>query len=187
MEPGALHKIIQKYLYACNENIWWYTQISILSYRYLVNCEGPSARNWENDLPPPPPRDQKKSLQRGSLAPSTPYNSYENAGEASIARFTTTILWPVKVIFKKKAAMVEVDTCTSPILSPCAPAEARRLFFVDSSQGTLAGALRDFFGPTICQKKRSKIWGKLRSIVCKKIHSSNKNILRKIRSADVPP
>ena len=43
-----------------------------------------------------------------------PYGRYGNAGKTSKTISTIAILWPVKAIFEKRAATVEVDTFIPP-------------------------------------------------------------------------
>ena len=63
---------------------------------------------------PPPPREQEKEILRANLLRHRPYGRYGNAGKTSKTIPTIAILWPVKAIFEKRAATVEVDPCFSP-------------------------------------------------------------------------
>ena len=54
------------------------------------------------------------NLQSEALVPSTPTVDMEMLKKSSKTMSTIAILWPVKVIFEKRAATVEVDTLTSP-------------------------------------------------------------------------
>ena len=71
----------------------------------------------ENCLPSPP-RDQDFFFHRETLAPSTPTVDVEMLKKTSRTISTMAILWPVKGIFEKRAAMVEVDTFISPVKLP---------------------------------------------------------------------
>ena len=56
---------------------------------------------------------KRKSSERNSDS-IHPYGRYGNAGKTSKTISTIAILWPVKAIFEKRAATVEVDTFISP-------------------------------------------------------------------------
>ena len=61
-----------------------------------------------------PPRENEKKIFRANLWRHRPYGRYENARKTSKTISTIAILWPVKAIFEKRAATVEVDTFTAP-------------------------------------------------------------------------
>ena len=77
------------------------------------------------------------SVQSESLAPSTPTVERGNAGKLSKTISTMAMLWPVKAIFEKRAATVEVDIFISPALGALFS-----LFFF--SGGQTGGLLQDF-------------------------------------------
>ena len=61
-----------------------------------------------------PESKKRKSSERISGA-IDPYGRYGNAWKTSKTVSTIAILWPVKAIFEKRAAMVEVDAFISPV------------------------------------------------------------------------
>ena len=63
---------------------------------------------------PPPPGEQEKRVFRANLWRHRPYGRYGNAGKTSKTISTIGILWPVKAVFEKRAATVEVDTFIFP-------------------------------------------------------------------------
>ena len=69
--------------------------------------------NWERSTTTTTQRARKGNLQREALPPSTPTVDMEML-ETSKTISTRAILWPVKAIFEKRAATVEVGTCISP-------------------------------------------------------------------------
>ena len=60
-----------------------------------------------------PERKKRKSSEANSGS-IHPYGRYENAVKTRKTISTIAILWPVKAIFEKRAATVEVDTLISP-------------------------------------------------------------------------
>ena len=60
-----------------------------------------------------PESQEGKSSDRNSGS-IQPYGRYGNAGKTGKTISTITILWPVKAIFEKRAATVEVDIFVSP-------------------------------------------------------------------------
>ena len=70
----------------------------------------------EKDLPPPPPREHEKKIFRGKLWLHPPLQYIRKCRKNSKTISTIAILWPwpVKVIFEKRAATVEVDTFIYP-------------------------------------------------------------------------
>ena len=75
-----------------------------------------NSQGIEKHLPSPPPRKQEKTTLEGNPGSIQPCVRYGNAGETGKTISTTAILWPVKAIFEKRAATVEVDTFSSPVL-----------------------------------------------------------------------
>ena len=61
-----------------------------------------------------PESKKKKSSERNSGSVH-PYGRYGNAGKTSKTISTIVILWPVKAIFEKRAAAVEVDIFIFPV------------------------------------------------------------------------
>ena len=59
-------------------------------------------------------RARKENLQRQTLAPSS--GRHETAVKTRKTISTIAIIWPVKAIFEKRAATLEVDTLVSPPL-----------------------------------------------------------------------
>ena len=66
------------------------------------------------------PERKKRKSSEGNCGSIRPYARYGNAGKTSKSISTIAILWPVKAIFEKKAATVEVDTFVSPVWG-CGP------------------------------------------------------------------
>ena len=63
---------------------------------------------------PPPPREQEKKVFRGKLWLHPTYGRCRNAVKKTRETVSTiAVLWPVKAIFEKRAATVEVDTFIS--------------------------------------------------------------------------
>ena len=60
------------------------------------------------------PESKKRKSSEGNSGSIHPYGRYGNAGKTSKTISTIAILWPVKAIFEKRAATVEVDTFISP-------------------------------------------------------------------------
>ena len=60
------------------------------------------------------PEGKKINSSEGNSRSIQPYGRYGNAGKASKTISTKAILWPVKAVFEKRAATVEVDTFISP-------------------------------------------------------------------------
>ena len=60
------------------------------------------------------PESKKGKSSEGSSGSIHPYGRYGNAEKKSKSISTIAILWPVKAIFGKRAATVEVDTSISP-------------------------------------------------------------------------
>ena len=61
------------------------------------------------------PESKKRKSSEGSSGSIHPYGRYGHAGKTSKSISTIAILWPVKAIFEKRAATVEVDTFISPV------------------------------------------------------------------------
>ena len=61
------------------------------------------------------PESKKRKSSEGNSGSIQPYGRYGNAGKTSKTISTIAILWPVKAIFEKRAATVEVDTFISPV------------------------------------------------------------------------
>ena len=79
---------------------------------------------------PPPPREQEKKISGANSGFIHPHGRYGNAVKTMKTISTIAILWPVKAIFEKRAATVEVDTLISAVESrqesggkPCEIAE----------------------------------------------------------------
>ena len=64
------------------------------------------------------PESKKRTSSEGNSCSIHPCGRYGNAGKTSKTISTIAILWPVKAIFEKRAAMVEVDAFISPDLTP---------------------------------------------------------------------
>ena len=68
------------------------------------------------------PESKKRKSPEGNSGSIQPYGRYGNAGKTNKSMSTIAILWPVKAIFEKSAATVEVDTFISsgnqPFFSP---------------------------------------------------------------------
>ena len=79
---------------------------TVPSKRVLRLCQG-----TEEYLPP---RSKKRESSEGNSGSSHPYGRYGNAGKPSKTISTTAILRPVKDIFEKRAATVEVDEPPRP-------------------------------------------------------------------------
>ena len=58
---------------------------------------------------------KKRKCSEGNSGSIHPCNRHGHAGKASKTTSTTAILWPVKAIFERRAAMVEVDNFISPV------------------------------------------------------------------------
>ena len=61
------------------------------------------------------PETKKRKSSEANSGSIHPYGRYGNAGKTSKTISTIAILSPVKVIFEKRAAKVEVDTLISPV------------------------------------------------------------------------
>ena len=139
---------------------WW--RVSLLTGNQRLKTAWPPPRPTgcqTCDLKPPPSPDWASS--NGKLLPKPQEES-------------------VPGLFKSEPPIWGRQKGVSPICSSCAPAEARRwIFFIfsqgnlESLVGNLEGIFWDFFWPTEQKYRR-----KFRSIFCKKIRSSKKNILR---------
>ena len=62
------------------------------------------------------PESKKRKSSEANSGSIHPYGRYENAVKTRKTISTIAILWPVKAIFEKRAATVEVDTLISPAL-----------------------------------------------------------------------
>ena len=60
------------------------------------------------------PESKKRKASEGNSGSIQPYGRYGNAAKTSKTISTIAIPWPVKAIFEKRAATVEVDTLISP-------------------------------------------------------------------------
>ena len=60
------------------------------------------------------PESKKRKSCEGNSGPFHPYGRYGNAGKTSKTMSTIAIIWPVKAIFEKRAATVEVDAFIFP-------------------------------------------------------------------------
>ena len=60
------------------------------------------------------PESKKRKSSEANSGSLHPYSRYGNAVKARKTISTIAILWPVKAIFEKRAATVEVDTLISP-------------------------------------------------------------------------
>ena len=61
------------------------------------------------------PESKKRKSSEANSGSIHPYGRYGNAGKTRETISTIAILWPVKAIFEKRAATVEVDTLISPV------------------------------------------------------------------------
>ena len=61
------------------------------------------------------PQSKKRKSSETNSGSIHPYGRYGNPVKTRKARSTIAILWLVKAIFEKRAAMVEVDTLISPL------------------------------------------------------------------------
>ena len=76
--------------------------------------------SWElKDIYHHHPESKKRKSSEGNSGSIHPYGRYGNAGKTSKSISTIAILWPVKAIFEKRAATVEVDTSISPVVCVC--------------------------------------------------------------------
>ena len=62
------------------------------------------------------PDSKKRKSSEENSGSIHPYGRYGNAGKTSKTISTIAILWPVKDIFEKRAATVEVDSFVSPAI-----------------------------------------------------------------------
>ena len=62
------------------------------------------------------PESKKRKSSEANSGSIHPYGRYGNAVKTRKIISTIAILWPVKAIFEKRAATVEVDTLISPEL-----------------------------------------------------------------------
>ena len=87
---------------------------SIFAARHQYVSQGPLGRELKNIYHHHPESKKRNSSEQksGSIQP---YGRYGNAGKTSNTISTIAILWPVKAIFEKRAATVEVDTFFSPV------------------------------------------------------------------------
>ena len=60
------------------------------------------------------PESEKKKSSEANSGSIHPYGRYGNAVKTRRTISTIAILWPVRAIFEKRAATVEVDTLISP-------------------------------------------------------------------------
>ena len=60
------------------------------------------------------PESKKRKSSEANSGSIHPYGRYGNAVKTRKTISTIAILWPVKAIFEKRAATVEVDTLISP-------------------------------------------------------------------------
>ena len=65
------------------------------------------------------PESKKRKSSEGSSGSIHPYGRYGNAGKTSQTISTRAIIWPVKAIFEKMAATVEVGPLISPEFCQC--------------------------------------------------------------------
>ena len=72
-------------------------------------------------------QSKKRKSSGETLAPSTPTVDMEMLEKTSKTMSTMAILWPVKAIFEKRAATVEVDTFLSPAFYNSTRHRRRRL------------------------------------------------------------
>ena len=79
-----------------------------------VFCDLCQTLGTEKYLPPPPPREQERKSSEAKLGSIHPYGRYGNAVKTWKTISTIAVLWPVKAIFEKRAATVEVDSFASP-------------------------------------------------------------------------
>ena len=87
-----------------------WTQIDLMK----VNCIRELKYIYHHHHHHHPESKKRKSLE-GNSGSTQPYGRYGNAGKTSKTISTIAILWPVKAIFEKRAATVEVDTFISPV------------------------------------------------------------------------
>ena len=86
-----------------------------LGWSSRARLKAKHAGNWEiSTTTTTTQRARKENLQSESLAPSTSTVDMEMLGKTSKTISTIAILWPVKAIFEKRAATVDVDTIISP-------------------------------------------------------------------------
>ena len=81
---------------------------------FISSCESLYNRGLQNIYHHHPESKKRKSSE-GNSGSIHPYGRYGNAGKTSKTISTIAILWPVKAIFEKRAATVEVDNFISPV------------------------------------------------------------------------
>ena len=94
-------------------------QLSRESKRQPPNGSGrmvrKSAEIWElRNIYHHHPESKKRKSSEANSGSIHPYGRYENAVKTRKTISTIAILWPVKAIFEKRAATVEVDSFVSP-------------------------------------------------------------------------
>ena len=73
------------------------------------------SQNWElRNIYHHHPESKKRKSSEATSGSIHPYDRYGNAVETRKTISTIAILWPVKAIFEKRAATVEVDSFVSP-------------------------------------------------------------------------
>ena len=83
--------------------------------RLKLRLMGFSRKDWElKNIYRHHPESKKQKSSEWSSGSIHPYGRYGNAGKTGKTISTIAILLPVKAIFKKRAATVEVDTLISP-------------------------------------------------------------------------
>ena len=82
------------------------------------------------------PESKKRKSSEGKPCSVQPYGRYADACKTNKTMSTIAILWPVKAIFEKRAATVEIETFISPAFGPVSlrsigggvPSAMRRVF-----------------------------------------------------------
>ena len=84
--------------------------------RFWLSVWSPDGSVWElRNIYHHHPESKKRKSSEADSGSIHPHGRYGNAGKTRKAISTIAILWPVKAIFEKRAAMVEVDTLISPV------------------------------------------------------------------------
>ena len=78
------------------------------------SCVSVKRESWElRNIYHHHPESKKRKSSEANSGSIHPYGRYENAVKTRETISTIAILWPVKAIFEKRAATVEVDTLIS--------------------------------------------------------------------------
>ena len=86
---------------------------ALMDHYVLVSS---SHQHWEmRNIYHHHPESKKRKSSEANSGSIHPYGRYENAVKTRKTISTIAILWPVKAIFEKRAATVEVDILISPV------------------------------------------------------------------------